>query len=217
MSSAPEIAAIKTENSWSLEIRKQGNFRTSHTNAAKPKRKITQETGSLQVEFAKFCRKFLFLGMDRYIVTPLWGDGWGRMEERGGEANREPGGDGWAEVGVGFSDNLDGGLPFFASVGSDHFAKYRLLGGNIMMVGFQRTDRRGQAAVILVFEELGTIVGLPFDFRKVHAVERQMVADLFGQEGGIGFGEFIGIAAEAQAADHFAYGVLELGQASLRI
>jgi len=50
-------------------------------------------------------------------VTPLGGDGWVRMEENGGEVNREPGGDGWVEGEVGFSDNLDWGLPFFASVG----------------------------------------------------------------------------------------------------
>ncbi len=65
---------------------------------------------------------------------------------------------------------------------------------------------------LLVFEELRAIVGLPGEAAQIDTVAGQVNGELFGQEGGIGFGEFIGIAREAGAADRFAGGVLEARQ-----
>ena len=40
----------------------------------------------------------------------------------------------------------------------------------------------------------------------------QAEGELFGQEGGVGLGEFIGVAGEAGAGERFAGGVLEAGE-----
>ena len=86
------------------------------------------------------------------------------------------------------------------------------LGRDGAMVCTQGADGGGQALLVLVFEELTTVVGLPGQTGQIDAVPGQMDGELFGQEGGVGLGQFVGVAGEAGAGDRLAGGVLEAGQ-----
>jgi len=71
----------------------------------------------------------------------------------------------------------------------------------------------GLAPLVVVFEDLGAVVGLPLDLGEGAAVPRELGADPFSQVHGVAFGAFVGFAGEAEAADGFPVGVLEQGQA----
>lgn len=86
------------------------------------------------------------------------------------------------------------------------------LGRDVTEVGAQGAHRGRESLFLLVFEEFRAIVGLPGQAGEVDSVAGQGNGELFGQEGGVGFGEFIGIAAEAGAGDLLAGGVLEARQ-----
>ena len=86
------------------------------------------------------------------------------------------------------------------------------LGRDVTVVGAQGAHGGGEALFLLVFEELRAIVGLPGQAGQIDSVAGQVNGELFGQEGGIGFREFIGIAGEAGTGDRLAGGVLEARQ-----
>ncbi len=86
------------------------------------------------------------------------------------------------------------------------------LGRNVTVLAPQGALGGGQPLRWLIFQELTAVVGLPDHPGEVHAVTGQGHRQLFGQEGGIAFGPFIGITGKAGAGDGLADGVLEAGQ-----
>jgi hypothetical protein len=80
------------------------------------------------------------------------------------------------------------------------------------VIGAQGADRRRQPLLLLIFQELGTVVGLPDQAGQIDPVAGQMDGELFGQKGGVAFGQFIGVTGEASAGERLAGGVLEAGQ-----
>ena len=63
--------------------------------------------------------------------------------------------------------------------------------------------------MVFVFQKLGAVVSLPGKFGEIHAMAGEVDGELFGQEGGVGFGEFVRIAGEAGAGDWLAGSILE--------
>jgi hypothetical protein len=61
-------------------------------------------------------------------------------------------------------------------------------GGYVAVIGAQGADGGGQALLVLVLEELRTIVGLPDQGGEIQAVAGEVNGELFGQEGGVGLG-----------------------------
>ena len=62
----------------------------------------------------------------------------------------------------------------------------------------------------MVLLERAAVVGLPGEAGERHAVTGEVDGELFGQEGGVGLGEFVGVAGEGDAADDLADAPLEL-------
>jgi len=85
--------------------------------------------------------------------------------------------------------------------------------GDVVVAGTEDFDEGREPAVLFMLQELGTVVGLPFERLEVHPMPSQVGADPFGEQAAIGLAEFIGVAGEGQAADDLAGGVLELRQA----
>jgi len=79
---------------------------------------------------------------------------------------------------------------------------------DVVVSGAQIADGGGQAAMVLIFEELRAMVGLPLDAAQGDPMEGQVGADVLGQESGIGLAKFVGIAGEGLAAEDFADSVL---------
>jgi hypothetical protein len=65
--------------------------------------------------------------------------------------------------------------------------------------------------LVLVFEELTAMVGLPGQAGEIDAVTGEVDGELFGQKGGVGLGEFVGLAGEGGPGDGCPGGVLEAG------
>src|SRR5208282_6861901 len=86
------------------------------------------------------------------------------------------------------------------------------LGRDVTVVRTQGADGGGQTSLVLVFQELRAVVGLPGQGGQIDAVAGEVNGELFGQERGVAFGEFIGVTGEGGAGDGFAGGVLEAGQ-----
>ena len=86
------------------------------------------------------------------------------------------------------------------------------LGWDVAVIRTEGADGGGEALLGLVFEELTTVIGLPGEAGEIHAVAGEVDGELFGQEGGVRLGEFVGIAGETSAGDGFAGGVLEAGE-----
>ena len=86
-------------------------------------------------------------------------------------------------------------------------------GGYEAVIGSEQAHGGGQAALLLVFLELASIVGLPDQAGEIDAMKSQVGGELFGHEDGVTFGEFVGVGGKAGAGDDFARCVLEAGQA----
>jgi len=86
------------------------------------------------------------------------------------------------------------------------------LGRDVTVMGAQGADGGRQALFVLVFQELTAVIGLPGEGGERDAVAGEVDGELFGQEGGVGLGEFVGVAGEGGTGDDFAGGVLEAGQ-----
>lgn len=65
------------------------------------------------------------------------------------------------------------------------------LGRDVARVRAQRAYGGGQALLVLIFEKLTTVVGLPDQAAEIDPVTGQMDGELFGQEGGITLGQLI--------------------------
>src|SRR5688572_21176480 len=86
------------------------------------------------------------------------------------------------------------------------------LGRDVTMLGAEGADGGGESLLVLVFEELRAVVGLPGEGAQVDAVTGQVDGELFRQESGVALGEFIGVAGKGGAGNDFTGGVLEAGQ-----
>ncbi len=81
--------------------------------------------------------------------------------------------------------------------------------GDEAVVAAEAADQGGEAWLLLGVEELGAVVGLPVGAAELNAVALEVLADGLGHEAGGGLGDLVGGAAEAEAADDLADGVLE--------
>jgi hypothetical protein len=80
---------------------------------------------------------------------------------------------------------------------------------DVTVIGPQSAHGRGQALFLFVFEELRAVIGLPDQACQIDTMAGQVNGKLFGQEGGVGFGQFVGIAGEAGATNRFAGSILK--------
>ena len=80
---------------------------------------------------------------------------------------------------------------------------------DVTVVGPQSAHGGGQTLFLLVFEELRAVIGLPDQASQIDTVAGQVNGKLFGQEGGVRFGQFVGITGEAGTTDRLAGGVLK--------
>jgi hypothetical protein len=86
-------------------------------------------------------------------------------------------------------------------------------GWDVTMVAAQSPYGGGQASGLFIFQELAAVVGLPDHATEVNAMIGQMGADPFGQQAGVGFGDFVGVAHQTKPTDHLAHTVLIARQA----
>lgn len=88
----------------------------------------------------------------------------------------------------------------------------KALGWDVTVVRTQSAYRGGQALLLFVFQKLRAIIGLPDQAAQIDSVAGQVNGELFGQEGGVGFGQFVGVTGEAGAGDRLAGGILKTRQ-----